>query len=223
MSTSSNYSGVWTKEAICKGNGFIVEGVVKKIKMHSMFINTKPSIHDNQLPTRFFTVVVDVDTTIKRNFNADGYEVPPKMTRATAISKGYLNKFDRVEAKLVEKVEHGALAAAIGSPTGKALPIGFHDDSLPSLHPAVKGHFEFWLDAEKNAHKDIKVGDEVRIKTIGNSVIAESIIKMDTFQISNFSGDTQLLNAWSNNLTRRGDMDDDEPKKKDDDDDQDWS
>ncbi|GAM26317.1 hypothetical protein SAMD00019534_094920 [Acytostelium subglobosum LB1] len=226
MSTSSNYAGPWTKEALCKGDGFIVEGIIRKYKMHSMFVNTKPSIHDTTMPTRFFTAIVEVDTTIKRNFR-DGIEIPPKMQRATAINKGFLNKFDRVEAKLVEKVDHQGLAAAIGSGTGKALPIGFHDDSLQSLHPIKPGHFEFWLDAEKNLHKDLKVGDEIRIKTIGNSVFAESIIKMDGLQISNFSGDTQLLNSWSNNLTRRGDIDDDEPVKKptpqDDDDEQDWS
>eukprot|EP01133_Synstelium_polycarpum_P006520 gene6520-7550_t len=224
MSTSTSYSQPWTKEALCQGDGFIVEGVLRKVKMHSMFLTGKHSVHDTVLPTRFITIVLEVDTTIKRNWK-DGYEVPPKMTRATAISKGYLNKFDRVQANLVEKFDSNGLAKAIGGSTGKAIPMGFHDDSLPSLHPARQNYFEFWLDAEKNSHKDLKVGDELRVKTMGNSIFAESMIKMDSHQISNMAGDTQVLSAWQKNMLTRADAQEEaEPSKEsEEDDDADWS
>ncbi|EGG19525.1 hypothetical protein DFA_00103 [Cavenderia fasciculata] len=232
MSTSSNFNQDWTKEKWCNGDGFIIEGTVKKVKVHSMFISSKPAVHHTPLPTRFVSITVEVDQCIKRNYK-DGVEVPPKMVRATAIAKGYLNKFERVQSQLVEKVDSNALAKAVGSPTGKALPIGFHDDSLPSLHPSTPNIFEFWADAEKFSHKDTKVGDEIRIKTIGNSIFLESVVKMDSQQISNFSGDQQLGSSWTNQIMKHADKDEAPSKKfqptkqkefqQDDDEEQDWS
>eukprot|EP01132_Coremiostelium_polycephalum_P004332 gene4332-5422_t len=223
MSSSSKINLDWTKESLCKGDGYIVEGIVKGVKMHSIFVASKTSIHDTPLPTRFVAIQIELDHGIKRNWK-DGVEIPPKMIRATAISKGYLNKFDRIQSSIVDKVDSNALLQAIGS-EGKALPRGFHDDALPYLHPSKPNYFEFWADAEKFSHKDTKPGDEVRIKTIGNSIFIESLVKMDINQISNFSGDSQLGDSWTTNIMKRTDQGrydekQQEPVNNDDDDDE---
>lgn len=41
----------------------------------------------------------------------------------------------------------------------------------------MAGHFEFWADMEKVQHmwKDLKAGDPVRIRTLGDSIFIDSI------------------------------------------------
>jgi len=200
MSTSTTISTQWTKESLCKGDGFIIEGIIKSDKFHSIFLNGKQDVHATPLGTRFICYNIEFENAIKRNFK-DGVEVPPKMIAATATSKGYLNNFDRVQASVVDKVEIDAYCKLIsGGET--PIPKGFHDDALVNLHPRSKNIVELWADAEQFSHKDYKKGDGVRIKTKGNSIFIESIIKMDSNQISNFSGDAQLGSAWTSNIMK---------------------
>ncbi|KAF2071269.1 hypothetical protein CYY_007406 [Polysphondylium violaceum] len=203
MSTSTTISTQWTKESLCKGDGFIIEGIIKSDKFHSVFLNGKQDLSATPLATRFICYTIEFDNAIKRNFK-DGVEVPPKMTMATATAKGYLNNFDRVQANIVDKVDINAYCKAI---SGADIPIprGFHDDALVNLHPRSQNSIELWADAEKFSHKDYKKGDGVRFKTIGNSIFVESIVKMDSNQISNFAGDAQLGQAWTSNIIKKTD------------------
>ncbi|KYQ93087.1 hypothetical protein DLAC_05709 [Tieghemostelium lacteum] len=216
--TSTEFSQHWTKEHLCKGDGFIIEGVVKGSKVHNVFVTSKQNPEYTALPTRFLAVTMVVDSIIKRNWNKDGYEIPPKMTRGTAISKGYLNKFDRIQSTPVDKLDCNQMANLIAN--GNALPHDFHDDVLKNLHPHVPNTFEFWLDMEKFNHKDIKAGDEVRIKTIGNSVIVQEYVRMDQSQISNFSGDKDLGTNFVKNINKFKDSDENNEPQQDDDDDE---
>eukprot|EP00026_Physarum_polycephalum_P015558 Phypoly_transcript_16271.p2 GENE.Phypoly_transcript_16271~~Phypoly_transcript_16271.p2 ORF type:complete len:109 (+),score=37.56 Phypoly_transcript_16271:477-803(+) len=85
---------------------------------------------------------------------------------------------------------------------GSALPAGFHDAGLAKLHPKVAGNFEFWADMEKFSHmwKDLKVGDAVRVRTLGNSIFVDSLAKQDALGVPHFTGDPKLGAAWTDKI-----------------------
>ncbi|KAM9994768.1 hypothetical protein ACTFIY_000959 [Dictyostelium cf. discoideum] len=206
MSSSTNYSGTFTKERFCGGDGFIVEGILQKHNIHTVFLQAKQPLQDTVLPTRYVAITIEFDNTVKRNWK-DGVEIPPKMTRATAITKGYLNKFDRVQATLVDKINADQLSIAISDGNkNSSLPSNFHDDAIKNLHPNKKNYFEFWADVDKFSHKIFKSGDEVRIKTIGDSIFVDSVVKMDSNNIANFSGDSNLGDSFASNIMKRYDQ-----------------
>eukprot|EP01111_Echinosteliopsis_oligospora_P003086 TRINITY_DN1496_c1_g1_i3.p2 TRINITY_DN1496_c1_g1~~TRINITY_DN1496_c1_g1_i3.p2 ORF type:complete len:224 (-),score=82.21 TRINITY_DN1496_c1_g1_i3:69-740(-) len=202
MSTSSEWQGEWSKSALCKNNGFIIEGSVVSTRIHSVFLRSTAhkDAQEDQLPTRFVAVIVKVDLSVKRNFDANGYEIPPKTVKAKAVGKGHLNHFEKVDASLVEQVNNDELAKSIGK--GSALPDGFHNPGRDKLHPKVPGHFEFWADMEKfsSLWKDLKVGEAVRIRTIGDSVFVDSLAKQDSLGVPHFTGDPKLGMAWTDKI-----------------------
>ncbi|EGC38910.1 hypothetical protein DICPUDRAFT_148371 [Dictyostelium purpureum] len=220
MSSSTNFSSTFTKERWCKGDGFIIEGVLVKHNIHTVFVNCKQPLTETPLPTRFVAIVLEFDNGIKRNWNEHGIELPPKMTRSTAITKGYLNKFDRVQATIVDKVDCDQICAAIAN--GKPLPENFHDEAIPSLHPKKKNHLEFWADVDKFSHKIFKQGDEIRIKTMGNSIFVESIVKMDQNNMANLAGDSQLGDSFSKNIMKRYDEINTSNQPEEEEDDDEW-
>lgn len=74
MSTSTEWVKGWAKSTFCKGTGFIVEGPVVSTRIHSVFLrNTADKAsQEDQLPTRFLAVVVNVNLACRRNFDAYG-------------------------------------------------------------------------------------------------------------------------------------------------------
>eukprot|EP01112_Ceratiomyxa_fruticulosa_P013623 TRINITY_DN3838_c0_g1_i3.p2 TRINITY_DN3838_c0_g1~~TRINITY_DN3838_c0_g1_i3.p2 ORF type:complete len:224 (-),score=36.73 TRINITY_DN3838_c0_g1_i3:64-735(-) len=201
MSTSAQWSAKWTKPELCVGPGFILEGQIKAVRMHSIFLTSAPSIEtqEDQLPTRFIALIVEVDFACKRNFDKFGNEVAPKMNRASAVNKGhYLNQYERVDSKFVEKLSSDELLQLL--PGGVAMPPKFSDSSLPKLHPIVPNHFEFWADSAQYKHMDLKAGDAVRIKTLGNSVFVDTLGRMGASHLPVMGGDQKLGQSWTTKI-----------------------
>jgi len=128
------------------------------------------------------------------------------------VNKGHLNQYEKTDATMEDKLSLGELIAVLG---GKALPDGFHDASLPKLHPKVSGNFEFWVDIEK-LRLDLKAGDAIQLKTLGDSVFVDSIQKQD---LRGTSSDSQLGDSLSAKIAAAKAN---EVNDKEDDNDADW-
>jgi len=183
-STSTNWSGPWTKSRFCRGKGLVIEGAVRQIRVHSVFVSgakvNVQALEDN-LPTRFVVVTLQPKVMHHRLFRTQsGMEME-------------IDYFDNVpgtkEYVAPDKLDFNQLQRLVGSAAG-ALPDGVLDAQRAQLHPKANGLFEFWIDSERPKAKEICEGHEVRVLTIGDSIFVESF---------------QLLNAKLNVFKGMGD------------------
>eukprot|EP01113_Clastostelium_recurvatum_P017787 TRINITY_DN2099_c0_g1_i2.p1 TRINITY_DN2099_c0_g1~~TRINITY_DN2099_c0_g1_i2.p1 ORF type:complete len:228 (-),score=56.97 TRINITY_DN2099_c0_g1_i2:76-738(-) len=202
MSTSCEWSSSWSKKELCPGPGVIIEGTIKTVRMHSVFLRSAPSVHsqEEQLPTRYIALIVDVDMACRRNFDANGNEKPPKMSKMKMATKGYLPHWDRVDSSLVEKLTIDELSTTLAGSPACAVPPGWSDTSAKKVHPTVPNAVEVWMEADKYKHMDLKVGEAVRIKTSGNSIIGESLARMGEQHVPTVGGDPKLGQSWTSKI-----------------------
>jgi hypothetical protein len=172
MSTATNWSKCpFSKEALCRGEGFLIDGDVKAVRVHSVFVSGPKTVNiknqEDNLPTRFICCEIDLVQAYPRILRDDA-DINYKQN--TEGSKKY------IAPKLYDA---DALAKAIGG-AGTALPDDFLDERRNTkVHPAVKGRFELFLDASAIGVKDIAAGATVRFFTIGSSVFVERFEKVN--------------------------------------------
>jgi len=202
MSTSVEFLRDWNKSSVCKGAGVVIDGKLCSTRIHSIFLrSTQDKLsQEDQLPTRFLALNIEVDTACRRNFDDRGNELPPKNRAAQVKSKGHLNHYDKFDWTLVSQVAPDELVNVLGS-GGKPVPEDFIAAPLyEKLHPSVPHHFEFWADMQRYSHLDLKPGDVLRIRTLGDSIIVDSLVKKDAVGIPLFSSDPRLGNQWTQKI-----------------------
>eukprot|EP01098_Paradermamoeba_levis_P000927 TRINITY_DN11050_c0_g1_i1.p1 TRINITY_DN11050_c0_g1~~TRINITY_DN11050_c0_g1_i1.p1 ORF type:complete len:222 (-),score=78.52 TRINITY_DN11050_c0_g1_i1:23-688(-) len=209
-STSTNFSGVFAPENYQKGDGLIIEGKVEQIRNHSVLQSGGKS-------SRYLALVIENKVSKKRVFK-DGVEIDTSKEEKIE-KKGYLNKYDRHVIADPNELTNDQLVSTLG---GSALPKGFYDDQLKNLHPKTHGRFEFWLDHSSATNLELKPGNEIKLKTKGNSVFVETITKTSdkpSAANTNYRGEN-VLDAWTNKIG--GAKSESAEKKKEDEDDDDW-
>lgn len=84
--------------------------------------------------------------------------------------------------------------SALGSP----LPSSLLDDKslIQALHPHQNGHFEFWGHPDLSKSPFVKVGEEILVKTEGDSIFVKEVKRKE----GNFDGmeNEVLLTQMSN-------------------------
>jgi len=69
---------------------------------------------------------------------------------------------------------------------------------LSNLHPTKASIVEFYADTTKLTEVDFKIGDGIRLKTIGNSAFVESLTVITKASANTFaSGGTSTLDAMT--------------------------
>jgi len=202
--TRLQWDGQWTKSAICKGNGFIVEGRVIAKRSHSMAV--KNANAPDALPNRFVALQVKISQPAqKRNFKPDGTEIAPHFQDQEKHIKGYLS-FDHKQAQSLASISTQEFCNILGQNSGGPTPKGWvKADILNKLHPKQASVFEFWVDVSDFHNKDINIGSDVRLKTIGDSILVESITKIGqiTSTLKNFSGSDSVGESWTSKIKKK--------------------
>jgi len=130
-----------------KGKGIIALGIVKEQRFHS--VTASNDIH------RYHVIVLEVKNAHRREKDKHGVELNPDLSKNDASPN---------------KISHDQLMQTIGA-NGKPIPDEFVDtNQLPKLHPKAAGRFEFWGDPNKLKTLNLQIGDEVEVKTEGDSV-----------------------------------------------------
>eukprot|EP01102_Stenamoeba_stenopodia_P020991 TRINITY_DN834_c0_g1_i2.p1 TRINITY_DN834_c0_g1~~TRINITY_DN834_c0_g1_i2.p1 ORF type:complete len:219 (+),score=73.20 TRINITY_DN834_c0_g1_i2:60-716(+) len=203
MSTTTNWNGSWLQSSFCKGEGFTVYGTVVETRVHSVFLSkntSNPAELSEQLPTRFTVLVVEVKNAFRRLRVGDREVEPGK----PLTIKG--KKDPEPEAVPLDK-----LANAISGGAGSALPNGFLDNRRDKLFPKSK-LFEFYCDVEKPAFKGIVLTEDLAIKTLGDSVIVESINRLNAKEkIFKNAEHAELGAGWAGKVMAQAE----DPKKDD--------
>jgi len=195
----------------------VIEGVVKEIRIHSMFVQSTPiKDQEDNLPTRFTVLVLEPAQAYTRLFRQkDGSEVD--YTENNPRSREY------VEPKLLS---FDALAGKLGGGSGTALPNNLLDERRAQLHPRVKGNFEFWLDSNSAKAKEIVAGHSVRILTIGESIFIDDVTllnaKLNIFKDMGGQGEN-LSGEYADAIMKHAEPDEDVVDTRDGVDEEEWS
>lgn len=169
--SSTSWTGPFLRSQLCKGHGLAVEGLVKDVRVHSVFVRdsgVKVADQEDNLPTRYMVAVVEVQDVYPRLYQKNGEEVD--YTDNNKRSRNYVEPVPLNLSQLLTKV---------GGGSGTALPDHLCDDRREQLHPKVQGVFEFWIDSNKPRSKDLQKGMQLRLLTQGESVF------VDAFQFLN--------------------------------------
>ena|SRR3990167_5232044 len=151
MSTSTQWFGSFTQAALCKGsNGFVVEGTVNAVRVHSVFVSgasESPAEQADRLPTRFVVVVIDpVVNVYERMYDRNREEIDYQWNLGRVGTKNYHEP---------KPLTPDQLASKIGD-SGSAAPAKLLEEALRNnLHPNRKNVFEFWIDDSKGGAKDL--------------------------------------------------------------------
>lgn len=205
-STSTDWAGVWDPETHFNtaGPGVFVEGTVKSVRYHSL--TTSSDVH------RFIAVHVEVKLARKRNYDALGTEVEPRMIGMKRLRTGYLT-YQKTAPEDPDAVLPDELLDILGCRTGQALPPPVCSEAAArELHPTVPRVFEFWGDSDMLRSLDLKAGDEVKLRTKSDCWLLHSLAK-DAAGGGNYSGGN-VIAGWGSKISAR--QDDDGPLPGDD-------
>uniref|UniRef100_A0A7S4NRC2 Arpin n=1 Tax=Paramoeba aestuarina TaxID=180227 RepID=A0A7S4NRC2_9EUKA len=162
-STSTSWNGHFKEEEHIKGNGLCGEGVVQKVRFHS--------VQCRQDVTRYIALNIKVHYVYKKVFDKDGLEEKPRIHGINQLRKDYPNYTPSHKNDPV-CVSPSSLIDLIGE-GGKPISSKFYGDSLPLLHPKVERVFEFWGDNNKVKSMNLQPGDEIVFSTKGDSIFLD--------------------------------------------------
>ena len=181
----------------------MVEGEIVSVRYHS--VTDSHDIH------RYLALRVVVSMARKRVFSPDGLEKEPRLIGEKKLRQGYLNTYKKVDKKDPDAVLPPDLVHVFGEQDSDApLPAGVFDQALPDLHPNQERVFELWGDSDLLRPLDLRPGEEVRLRTKGDSFFIESLARTSDSAFANYSGG-QVLDGWAGKIAAKAGEDDETP------------
>ncbi|KAJ0044129.1 hypothetical protein NL108_010682, partial [Boleophthalmus pectinirostris] len=135
------------------GNGVLLEGKLLDVSRHTI-----TDIHNHK--TRFYVLYVQPSRIHQRKFDAKGLEIEPNFSDTKKVNTGYLMSSYKVEAKgQTDRLSEVDLSALVN----KNELIKITDKHKPS------GSWAFWYPESEMEKNELETGQEIRLKTKGNS------------------------------------------------------
>ncbi|XP_068595433.1 arpin-like isoform X1 [Brachionichthys hirsutus] len=183
---NENFDGVWSPSGFESGQGLLVEGKLLDVSRH-VIIDSK-----NQ-KARFYVLYLKPRRIHQRKFDASGREIEPNFTDTQKVNTGYLMSSYRVEAKgKSDRLSEMQLSAGVN----KAALAKITDQHRPA------GTWAFWYPESEMDKTELETGQDVRLKTRGDSPFIFSLAKVDggTVTKCNFAGDEQARASWTDKI-----------------------
>lgn len=192
-----DYAGAWTKNGWASGTGFTFEAKVVAKRRHTIKTG-----NDADLPTRLVAIQVEVLGDIMRREwdKQTGEELAPQISQNEKSVKGYLHNFDSTSAKALNAVTIDVLLAFVK----KLQSVGLVSaDVVSKLHPKNRNQIELWGDQANFLDLEFAEGDVIRVKTIGDTVVLESMTVVAAGSKQTFSaGGSQLKDDWTSKIAK---------------------
>lgn len=175
-----------TTELESNGDGVLLEGIVRG-KSHYMIIDERGT------KSRYFVYHVSVVRTHRRKFDASGTEITPNFSQTKKVSTGYLmSSYKKIPKGNTDVLDNTTLRNLI------------HSDLLvgnTKMHN-TNGSISFWIDESQIEQLEIDIGNEVRLKTKGNSPIIEQLCRVESASktVGNFAGDEAVGSSWTDKV-----------------------
>ncbi|XP_075714259.1 arpin [Rhinoderma darwinii] len=179
-------SGDWQPAVYHSGPGILLEGVLVDYSRHTI-TDTKGK------KERWYILYMRPNKTHRRKFDSKGNEIEPNFSDTKKVNTGFLMSSYKVEAKgetdILQTEELNRL-------------INKEDLMKISQKFTPNDSIALWLpeaDVEKN---EIELGEQLRVKTLGDGPFIFSLAKIDTGTVTkcNFAGDAQTGASWTDNI-----------------------
>lgn len=188
------YAGSWTKSSWANGSGYTFEAKVISKRRHTIKTG-----NDADLPTRLVAIQVEVVGDImRREWDAKtGEELIPQITQNEKSFKGYLHNFNSTAAHAVNTSTVEILVGYLKKMQGVGL---VSSEVVSKLHPKNRHNLELWGDQSNFLDLEFEEGDIIRVKTIGDSIVLETMTVVDQGSAKKFGAGGSAL---KDNLTSK--------------------
>ncbi|XP_040893576.1 arpin [Toxotes jaculatrix] len=177
---------VWSPSVYESGQGVLLEGKLLDVSRHSI------SDVKNQ-KVRFYVLYVKPSRIHQRKFDASGKEIEPNFSDTKKVNTGFLMSSYKVEAKgESDLLSEEQLSAMVN----KAELMKITEKHQPS------GTWAFWYPESEMEKIELETGQDIRLKTRGNSPFIFSLAKIDggTVTKCNFAGDEKAGASWTDKI-----------------------
>ncbi|XP_018559637.1 arpin isoform X2 [Lates calcarifer] len=126
-------------------------------------------------------------------FDARGNEIEPNFSNTKKVNTGFLMSSYRVEAKgESDRLSEEQLSVIVNKPE----LVKITDKHQPS------GTWAFWYPESEMDKIELETGQDVRLKTTGNSPFIFSLAKVDSGTVTkcNFAGDEKAGASWTDKI-----------------------
>lgn len=183
---SERLDGTFCPSAYESGPGVLLEGKLLDVSRHAVSDATNQKL-------RFFVLYIRPARIHQRRFDGGGKEVEPNFSDTKKVNTGFLMSSYKVEAKgESDRLSEEQLSAAVN----KAELVKITDKHRPA------GTWAFWYPESEMDKTELETGQEVRLKTRGNSPFIFSLAKVDggTVTRCNFAGDEKAGASWTDKI-----------------------
>lgn len=183
---NEKFDRVWSPSAYESGQGVLLEGKLLDVSRHSIS-------DDNNQKVRFYVLYIKPSRIHRRKFDASGKEIEPNFSDTKKVNTGYLMSSFKVEAKgESDRLTEEQLSATVN----KAELVKITDKHRPS------GTWAFWYPESEMDETELETGQDVRLKTRGNSPFISSLAKVDVGTVTkcNFAGDEKAGASWTDKV-----------------------
>ncbi|CAH2274207.1 arpin isoform X1 [Pelobates cultripes] len=178
--------GPWEPAAFQRGQGVLLEGTLVDFSRHSI---TDPKGKKE----RWYILYLKPDKIHRRKFDNKGNEIEPNFSDTKKVNTGYLMSSYKVEAKgETDKLSAEDLKQLVN----KTLLTKITERLTPPDTLA------FWLPESDVEKTELELGEQLRVKTVGDGPFLFSLAKVDggTVTKCNFAGDAHTGASWTDNI-----------------------
>uniref|UniRef100_H3CDY0 Arpin n=1 Tax=Tetraodon nigroviridis TaxID=99883 RepID=H3CDY0_TETNG len=183
---NEKFDGVWSPSVYESGEGVLLEGRLEDVSRHTIS-------DDKNQKNRFYVLYVRPSRIHQRKFDVSGNEIEPNFSDTKKVNTGFLMSSYKVEATgKSDRLSEDQLSALIN----KVELVKITDRYRPS------GTWAFWYPESEMDKTEMEAGQEVRLKTRGNSPFIFSLAKMDGSTVTkcNFAGDQKAGASWTDKI-----------------------
>ncbi|CAF91422.1 unnamed protein product, partial [Tetraodon nigroviridis] len=211
---NEKFDGVWSPSVYESGEGVLLEGRLEDVSRHTIS-------DDKNQKNRFYVLYVRPSRIHQRKFDVSGNEIEPNFSDTKKVNTGFLmssysnsgsktsnsSESAKVQTQKPAGVSHHTEVEA----TGKSDRLS--EDQLSALINKVElvkitdryrpsGTWAFWYPESEMDKTEMEAGQEVRLKTRGNSPFIFSLAKMDGSTVTkcNFAGDQKAGASWTDKI-----------------------
>ncbi|CAL8357509.1 unnamed protein product [Lota lota] len=169
------------------GPGVLLEGKLLDVSRHAI-------TDANNQKVRFYALYINPTRIHQRRFDASGKEIEPNFSDTRKVNTGYLMSSFKMEAKgESDRLSEQQLAAMVN----QAELV-----KITSKHTPRGGALAFWYPEAQMENTELEVGQDVRLKTRGNSPFVFSLAQVDAGNVTkcNFAGDESAGASWTDKI-----------------------
>ncbi|KAM4572647.1 arpin [Odontesthes bonariensis] len=183
---NEKFDRVWSPSTYESGPGVLLEGKLLDVSRHSISDTSGQKV-------RFYVLYIKPGRIHQRKFDASGKEVEPNFSDTKKVNTGFLMSSYKVEAKgESDLLSEEQLSAVVN----KAELVKMTDKHRPA------GTWGFWYPESEMDKTELETGQDVRLKTRGNSPFIFSLAKVDSGTVTkcNFAGDDKAGASWTDKI-----------------------